>query len=165
MANSAQETYLESRILSADPLELVEILYEGALDSLETARKHMREGDIAARSRAIGKVHAILSELAISVKHDAGASFSHDLVELYDYMQRRLIEANRQQVEKPLSEVAGLLATLLEGWRGCRSQAVNTEPHPVNSTEALPASSQPAPAYSVPPGEDMECVGSQSWTL
>lgn len=117
------DTYLESRIFSADPVELVQILYESALESVERARRQLRDGDIAARSKEISRTGAVLAELAASVKHDAGPELARNLVELYDYMQRRLLEANFKQAEAPLAEVAGLLATLLEGWRSCRVAA------------------------------------------
>jgi flagellar protein FliS len=120
MGIAARNSYLESRILSATPIELVQILYEAALEAVESARRHLREGDIAARSKDISRGSVILQELALSVKHDTGPALSRNLVELYDYMQRRLIEANFHQIEGPLAEVSKLLSTLLEGWAGCQ---------------------------------------------
>ena len=43
-------TYFESDVLSADPVELVRMLYRGAIDAVEKARQHLRQGDIAARA-------------------------------------------------------------------------------------------------------------------
>jgi flagellar protein FliS len=123
MPSNAQDVYLESRVLSADPLELVQLLYQGALDAVENARQRLRQGDIAARSRQIAKAGAILTELACSLDPAAGGEFSRTLLELYDYMQRRLLEANIAQSEPILAEVSRLLATLLEGWLNCRSTA------------------------------------------
>jgi flagellar protein FliS len=123
MAASAQDAYLESRILSASPVELIEILYEAALEAVERARRHLREGDIAARSREISRACAIVVELAGSVKQDADPGLGRNLVELYDYMHRRLIEANCAQADAPLAEVARLTGTLLEGWMSCRPSA------------------------------------------
>lgn len=123
MTNSAQDTYLESRVLSADSVELVQILYQAALESVEKARRHLSQGDIAARSKQITKAVAILTELAVSLDHSTGGDLSRTLLELYDYMQRRLLEANVRQSEGPLAEVAVLLATLLEGWLHCKSPA------------------------------------------
>jgi flagellar protein FliS len=119
MASSAQDMYLESRILSADGVELVRILYRAALESVEKARRHLEEGDIAARSREITRAAAVIAELAVSLDYDAGGALSRNLIELYDYMQRRLLEANFYQSEPILAEVSRLLATLLEGWMSC----------------------------------------------
>lgn len=102
MASSAQDTYLESKVLSADSVELVQILYQAALDSVEKARRHLSQGDIAARSKQITKAVAILTELAVSLDHPSGGGdLSRILLELYDYMQRRLLEANVRQSESP----------------------------------------------------------------
>ncbi len=137
MTSNAQDMYLESRVLSADNIELVQILYQGAFDAVERARRHLAEGDIAARSRQISKASAILAELAVSLDHNAGGDLSRTLLELYDYMQRRLIEANLQQSEPILAEVSRLLATLLEGWMKCPSAATKpAESHSYAEAEA-----------------------------
>lgn len=122
--------YLESRVLSADGVELVRILYQSALESVEKARRHIEEGDIAARSREISRVAAVLTELSVSLDSDAGGPLGRNLLELYDYMQRRLLEANFYQSEPVLAEISRLLATLLEGWMSCEPQAA--EPVAVN---------------------------------
>ncbi|HOK45888.1 MAG TPA: flagellar export chaperone FliS [Bryobacteraceae bacterium] len=131
MASSAQDIYLESRILSADGVELVRILYQAALESVEKARRHLREGDIAARSREINRATAVLTELTLSLDLDAGGALSRNLLELYDYMQRRLLEANFLQSEPILAEVSRLLATLLEGWMNCHPETEQKNEVPV----------------------------------
>ncbi|MGE5569277.1 MAG: flagellar export chaperone FliS [Rhodospirillales bacterium] len=131
MASSAQDIYLESRILSADGVELVRILYQAALESVEKARRHLKEGDIAARSREITRASAVLSELAVSLDLDVGGALSRNLLELYDYMQRRLLEANFLQSEPILAEVSRLLATLLEGWMSCNPDSGHTNEAPI----------------------------------
>lgn len=131
MASSAQDIYLESRILSADGVELVRILYQAALESVEKARRHLKEGDIAARSREITRAAAVLSELAVSLDLDAGGALSRNLLELYDYMQRRLLEANFLQSEPILAEVSRLLATLLEGWMSCHPDSGHRNEAPI----------------------------------
>lgn len=123
MVSVAEEAYLESQILSADGVELVQLLYQGALQAVENARRHLRQGNIVARSREISRAVAILAELALSVNRDADPALGRNLIELYDYMQRRLLEANVNQAEPPLAEVSRLLATMLEGWLSCKAPA------------------------------------------
>ena len=109
----------ESEILSAGPLELVEILYQAAIQSINDARRHLQSGEIRERSNAISKASAILNELAQSLNHEKGGVISQNLTELYDYMQRQLLQANMEQIEPPLVETCKLLETLLEGWQTC----------------------------------------------
>jgi flagellar secretion chaperone FliS len=116
MYQNAHETYLEGRITSADPLELVRMLYHGASGAVRDARRYLADGDIQGRSRSITKACEILIELTVSLNHSAGGDISRRLEQLYDYMQRRLLEANFQQADAPLAEVLGLLVTLGEAW-------------------------------------------------
>jgi len=123
MYQNAHETYLEGRIASADPLELVGLLYQGASGAVRDARRHLSESDITARSRAISKAYDILTELTVSLDHASGGELSRRLEQMYDYMQRRLLEANFQQADGPLAEVLALLATLGEAWDELRLRA------------------------------------------
>jgi flagellar protein FliS len=136
--NSGHDAYLENRILTADPIELVNLLYQGGMQAVREARRHLAEGRIAERSREINKACEILIELATSLDHERGGDISQRLALLYDYMQRRLLEANMQQSDAPLAEVLGLLSTLSEAWAGIRNTEV--KPKPVAEIQ----SSQPA---------------------
>jgi flagellar secretion chaperone FliS len=118
MWNSGHDAYLESRVLTADPIELVNLLYQACAQAVREARRHLAEGRIAERSREINQACAILIELATALDHERGGQISQRLALLYDYMQRRLLEANMQQSDAPLADVLGLLCTLSEAWAG-----------------------------------------------
>ena len=77
----------------------------------------MRSGDIAARSREITKAQEIVLELSAAVDTSQSREIGGRLLALYDYMQRRLMEANSKQKDAPLAEVDNLLRTLQEAWR------------------------------------------------
>ncbi len=118
MWQSAHDAYIESRILSADPIELVRLLYQAAVDAVREARQHLADGEIMKRSRAVTKAGEIIRELATSLDHERGGEISRTLAGLYDYMQQRLLDANLRQNDAPMAEVIGLLTTLAEGWDG-----------------------------------------------
>ena len=111
--------YEQNRILNASPVELVRILYSAALREVGNARRSLDAGDIASRSRQIGKTQAILFELAASVNPAAGGEIGQRLLSLYSYMQERLLEANLGQKDGPLAEVSALLGTLQQAWSRC----------------------------------------------
>lgn len=115
-------TYEDNRILSASPVELVQILYAAAIRAVQGARSRLRAGDIAGRSREIGKAQTILAELANSVDRGQGGEFAARLVLVYDYMMSRLVEANTKQKDEPLAEVCELLGVMQEGWNQCAGQ-------------------------------------------
>jgi len=120
MQYNGHDAYLESRILSADPLELVCLLYQAASGAVREARRHLAAGNIAARSRSITKACEIVLELSGSLNHAQGGAISQRLAQLYEYMVHRLVQANLQQSDEPLGEVLSLLATLSEGWSGIK---------------------------------------------
>ena len=151
MWQDAQNAYLESRVFSADPIELVRLMYQATTAALRQARQHLAEGDIAARSRSISKACEILIELETSLDHGRGGDISRRLAQLYDYLRGRLFEANMKQSDEPLAEVLGLLSTLSEAWDGVQNQ---TRPEP-------PAAN--AWSQTVPP--EPSSYTSQGWSL
>ena len=138
MPSNAFAAYLESEIMSADPVELIQILYKAGLEAVGQARHHLQHADIASRSREITRASAILTELSLAVDRESGGPLSRNLIELYDYMQRLLIEANVEQSEPPLAEVGRLLATLLEAWMNCRQHQEAPRPEPWQETSEIP---------------------------
>ncbi len=72
MYQNASDAYLESRVLSADPLDLVRMLYHGATGAVRDARRHLESGEIEARSRSISRACAILLELLASLDPERG---------------------------------------------------------------------------------------------
>lgn len=127
MRTNAYQNYLENEILTADPLQLVVLLYRGTLDSIGSARRHLASGDIAARSRSISRSVDIVGELRRSLDPQRGREISEQLDRLYEYVQHRLLEANIGQVDAPLAECERLLGTLLEGWEASRVHESDAE--------------------------------------
>lgn len=117
MRLNAHQQYIEDEVLTADPLRLVQLLYRAAVEAVVNARRYLRSGSIKPRSRAINKAIEILAELSSSLDYETGGQLSFQLAQLYDYMQRRLIEANAIQTDAPLAEVEHLLCCLEDAWR------------------------------------------------
>jgi flagellar protein FliS len=116
-----KEAYL-ANVVSADPMELVCLLYQHGLGAVQEARRHLKSGDIAARGKAICKAVAIIGELTSSLDLNAGGTISANLEQLYEYMSLRLTEANIRKQDELLAEVEGLLNTLNEAWRAAKAK-------------------------------------------
>lgn len=102
--------------MSADPLELINILYEHAILRVRSARECLAQGDIAGRSGYISKAIGILGELEGSLDLQAGGEIARNLAKLYQYIRERLFVANRKQEDEPLAEAESLLKTLADAW-------------------------------------------------
>jgi flagellar protein FliS len=116
MRTNGYQTYLENEISSASAVRLVQMLYAAALDSIASARRFLRAGEIRARSRAITKAMRIVTELSRSLNREAGADLSQNLANLYGYVLKLLMESNSKQIEPPLAEAEVLMTTLAEAW-------------------------------------------------
>src|SRR6478752_6840709 len=105
-----QKTYLEAEVLTASPVRLIEILFELGISTIECARECCRNGDILGRGQRVTKGVEILAELTNSLDFEAGGDLAKNYARLYDYCQRRLLEAQTRQSEPMLKEVQSLLS-------------------------------------------------------
>lgn len=113
--------YLENQVNSADPIGLVQLLYEAAIDSLRQARTFFEQGLVPQRSAAISKAMQIVLELQSSLDMERGGEIAAGLAQLYVYVQERLTEANGQQRPAALEEALQVLLILEDGWKQAAS--------------------------------------------
>ena len=139
MAYPQLSCYFENEVLTASPERLVQILYELGLKSLASARECNRLKDISGRVRHVNKAFAVFTELQMGLNFDEGGEVAENYARLYDYCQRRLIEANAQQSDGILAEVQGLLQDLAESWQAVASKA-NQERNERMYSDAAPES-------------------------
>jgi len=115
--NAYTNVGLETGVASASPLKLIIMLYDGALAALLGAKANMAAGNIAAKGSAISKAITIIDNgLRASLDKSAGGEIADNLDALYDYMSRRLLEANIKNDVGIVGEIHGLLADLRGAW-------------------------------------------------
>ena len=110
----------------ASPHQLVALLFDGALERIAEARgaiERMEQagdglaaGEVANKGEAIGKAIAIIDSLRVTLDHEQGGELAGNLSGLYDYMTRRLLEANATKDVKMLMEVADLVKEIKSAW-------------------------------------------------
>jgi flagellar protein FliS len=137
MRTKAYQNYLDEEVMAANPLQLVRLLYRGALDSIAAARRHLRLGEIRARSSAINKTMAIVIELSRSLDRQVSGELGCNLAELYAYVQTLLVEGNVRQFDAPLAEAEALLSTLLEAWEYCAKKDYAEARHAAPAGESV----------------------------
>jgi flagellar secretion chaperone FliS len=122
--------YYEQKILGSDPVELIRIIYQRSISSIKEAREHLRHKRIGERSAAIARAYKAIAELLSALRPEMAPELCGRLQGLYCYMQQRLLDANREQADKPLAEVLSLLTTLEEGWSGVAKQMAREDDLP-----------------------------------
>ncbi|MBU2098039.1 MAG: flagellar export chaperone FliS [Gammaproteobacteria bacterium] len=118
--NSAAAQYkrinTESALEEATPHRLIQMLMSGALERLIQAKAAMQNGDIALKGLLIGKATMIIGGLQSSLDPKHSPDLVDKLDALYDYMQRRLLEANIKNDPGMIDEVSDLMRTVKSSW-------------------------------------------------
>jgi flagellar protein FliS len=100
----------------ASPHKLIAMLLDGALERIASASGAMKREELAISGEAIGKAIGIIDSLRVSLDHEQGQTLAESLSALYDYMTRRLLEANATKDPEMLGEVADLLKEIKTAW-------------------------------------------------
>ena len=115
MARGA-EAYYQTHVQSRSPLELVVMLYDGALRFCDQAATAMDAGDMATKGVAMSKAFAILAELQNTLNVKDGGDVARQLDALYAHINDRLVDANIQRSSEPIRDVIRLLTPLRDAW-------------------------------------------------
>lgn len=106
----------ESEVAYASPHRLVQVLMEGALDKVATAKGCIERNDLAGKSRHITWAMSIINGLRTSLDMETGGEIAANLEDLYAYMTRRMIDASAQNDADALGEVIDLLLEIKGAW-------------------------------------------------
>lgn len=109
---------VESAVMSASPHQLIVLLFDGALSALVRARLFMQQGELAAKGEALSKaINIIDNGLKAGLDNDKGGELAENLSSLYDYMIRRLMQANLRNEVEAIEEIEGLLTNIADAWK------------------------------------------------
>jgi len=101
---------------SADPHQLIVMLFDGALERIAVAKGAMTRKEVALKGQKIGRAIAITDGLRASLDKKKGGDIAQNLDDLYDYMQQRLFEANSEDNPAYLDEVIDLIREIKSAW-------------------------------------------------
>lgn len=119
---ASPQAYREAAVMTASPVQLVVMLYDGAERFLRQAEVVMGEGAIAQANERMQKAEAIIDELLATLDKSAG-QVAERLEAIYVFCKRLLMEARLQRDPAKLEQVRRLLAPLRESWAELAGQA------------------------------------------
>ncbi|GAB3286044.1 flagellar export chaperone FliS [Parahaliea aestuarii] len=109
---------VESDVLSASPHRLIEMLFDGALSAIRTARLQLENGDRGAKGLAISKALDIVNNgLLAALDEEQGGDIAAQLAAIYYYVGRLLLKANLHDDDDSLAEAGRLLEDIASAWR------------------------------------------------
>ena len=116
----AMESYAEgsrtSQAVVADKVELIQMLFDGLLESLSAARGHIQHGASAEKSKALGRASRIVLGLQGALDFTQGGELASNLNELYSYVTKRIFHINVRNDLEALDEIYGLMSEIREAW-------------------------------------------------
>ncbi|MDR5875274.1 flagellar export chaperone FliS [Vreelandella gomseomensis] len=117
-ANAYARVGVESGVMSADPHQLIVMLFDGAQAAIRAGRIHMQAGNAAEKGRSISKALDIVNNgLAAALDREQGGEIAEQLASLYNYIARLLLNANLRNDEASLDEAERLLDDIASAWR------------------------------------------------
>ncbi|GKT24204.1 flagellar export chaperone FliS [Acidovorax sp. SUPP3334] len=116
-ASVYRQVGVQSSVDGASPHQLIQMLFDGLVQSLNAARGSMHRGDVEEKGRQLGKAVRIIEEgLKGGLNPMQGGELAANLRALYDYCVGRLTMANLRNDVTLVEEVVNLITPVAQGW-------------------------------------------------
>lgn len=117
--------YRQTQVMTSSRVQIVVLLYDAAIQSIELARQAMETSNIADKGRFLGRAISIVGELDCALDYERGGDIARLLHQIYEYALAELVEANVRNDRRRLEGVLRCFNVLREAWRevaaGCRA--------------------------------------------
>jgi flagellar protein FliS len=117
------QAYRQTQTQTAAPGELVVMLYRGGARFAAAAAEAIDARDLETAHKNLIRAQAIVSELMETLNVERGGEIALNLLTIYEYMNRRLVDANLRKDAQPVREVEKLMRELLPAWEEAARQA------------------------------------------
>ena len=134
----ARTAYQQIEANGSNGVQLIVLLYDGAIRFLGEAKSCAENGDRRGKAAAISRTLSILAELQSTLRIEEGGELAKSLDGLYTYITERILDANLKGNATGLDEATRLLRTLNSAWTEIAQRA---QP-PANSPQSEEQSSE-----------------------
>lgn len=124
-ASAYKRVSAETSVQGANPHQLVALLFDALLQSIQVARGAMARGEVQAKGEALGKAVRILEEgLKAGLNLREGGELAQNLQALYSYCVTRLSQGNLRNDPLALDEAQALIEPIAQSWKQIQSQGI-----------------------------------------
>ncbi|MBI4912746.1 MAG: flagellar export chaperone FliS [Acidobacteria bacterium] len=126
----ATDQYLAQRVAGASPEELHAMLLEAGQRYLGKAIRSIQRKDLAAKTQELNRVLSIIEELTVRLNLDQGGDLVMNLVRIYEWWNREILQASMSLETAPLERVSRFMGEMRQTWMTLHQQrcAVASEP-------------------------------------
>lgn len=121
-AQNYSSVKVQSSVEDASPHRLIQMLFEGAIERIAQAKGAMQRKEVKRKLEAVNKAINIVNGLRGSLNDAEGGELAANLDDIYDYIIRRLIQANQENDPAQLDECGRLLGELKSAWDAIAEQ-------------------------------------------
>lgn len=114
--NAYIDQYRKNSVNSASPLQLVVMLYDGALRFMNGAKVAMEARDLYKQNDQIQRAQKIVAELMSSLDMEKGGEIAQNLLSLYSFVYNQLVEANIEDRPELIDDAMLVMTQLRESW-------------------------------------------------
>ena len=138
MLPNPYQQYRATKVGTASPVDLVVMLYQGVVRFTRAGIEATERGDVQASHKAFVRAQDIIAELIATLDHDRGGEVAKQLLALYDYAFRRLIEANCKKDVAPAREVIQIVRDLGMAWQELAARQRQATPNAAGPGAPVP---------------------------
>jgi flagellar protein FliS len=110
------QEYRRQSVEGASPLQLVVMLYDGALRFIEAGKEAVRANDLHRQNDQFQRAQRIITELMSCLDMKEGGEVAANLANLYGYAYNQLVIANINNDESAADHAAKVLLELRQSW-------------------------------------------------
>lgn len=113
--------------MSASPVQLVVMLYDGSLRFMEEGKRAIIAKDLATQNAKLQRAQKIVMELMSTLNFNAGGEISKNLLSLYSFVLNELVEGNMNDDPDRIDVAMKTMSELREGWVTIEAQSRNKQ--------------------------------------
>jgi flagellar secretion chaperone FliS len=113
---SGCDVYKKVNIETASQGKLIVMLFNGAIQRAEEAKRQLDRGRIDGVHNNLIRAQDIIAELRHSLNMEAGGLVAGNLDRIYEYYQHLLVKGNIQKDPLPIDECINLMKPLRDTW-------------------------------------------------
>lgn len=126
----ASNVYHRTAIETADPLQLIILCYDAAINDLKNAEVFHEKKQMDDAYRSIRHAQDIITELLVGLDYERGGDIARNLNRLYNFILRQLIGINSRRDTAIYGHLVKILSELKDGWEAMR---LNPDRNPVKA--------------------------------
>lgn len=128
--------FLKNMVESASPMQLIVLLYDGAIQWLQMAKKEIEKNadkkppNWTEFSHSIDMTLKIFTHLQESLNHERSEELSEKLFSLYEFLKNQIIKVNAYKNEEDIDSAIEIVRNLKKSWQEAMLEKTKTESTP-----------------------------------